>query len=274
MIPVDGRVAASPRGRPFGRTRAVAGTALVAAALVPLQLAVLGLWPRSRSRLPRLFHKALVRSLGIDVVVAGRAAANGGVLFVVNHLSWSDIPVLGSRILGSFVAKSEVAGWGPVGWFADLQQTLYIERRRQASSKARDAIVDRLGAGENVILFPEGTNGDGVAVLPFKSALFGAVAGPGGGDIVVQPVTLAYTRVNGLAVTRERLPDLAWVGDTRLVPHAMAFMALGRVRAELRFHPPVTAGDFADRKALARHCHDVIADSYRTMMRGEAGSGE
>jgi 1-acyl-sn-glycerol-3-phosphate acyltransferase len=81
-------------------------------------------------------------------------------------------------------------------------------------------------------------------------------------------VTIAYTRVNGMPVTRARLPDLAWVGDTELVPHAVGFMALGRVRAEIRFHPPVRAADFADRKALSRHCHTVISEAYRAFMRG------
>ena len=81
-------------------------------------------------------------------------------------------------------------------------------------------------------------------------------------------MTLAYTRLNGMPITRERLPDIAWIGDTALVPHLLAFMSLGKVRAELIFHPPVRRGDFADRKALARHCHAVIADGYRRLMRG------
>lgn len=255
-------------GRRFGRTRTLVATGAAAAVLVPLHLVARRIAPRARPRLPRLFHRSLARSLGIRVVVDGRPAAPRGVLFVANHLSWADIPVIGSRILGAFVAKSEVAGWGPVGWFADLADTVYVERRRQATGDARSAIAGRLAAGENVILFPEGTNGDGVAVLPFKSALFAAIEGPGCEAIVVQPLTIAYTRVNGLAVTRELLPDIAWVGDTGLVPHAMAFMALGRIRAELRFHAAVRVGDFADRKALARHCHDVVAAGYRSLMRG------
>lgn len=258
------------RGRSFGRTRTLAGTGAAVAVLVPLYLVVRRVVPHGRGRLPRLFHRALTRSLGIHVVIHGRPARRGGVLFVANHLSWADIPVVGSRILGAFVAKSEIADWGPVGWFADLGRTVYIERRRQATSDARNAIVERLAAGENVILFPEGTNGDGVAVLPFKSGLFAAIEGPGCEDFLVQPVTLAYTRVNGLAVTRELLPDIAWVGDTGLVPHAMSFMSLGKIRAELKFHPAVRVGDFADRKALAKHCHDVVAAGYQAMMRGEA----
>ncbi len=128
--------------------------------------------------------------------------------------------------------------------------------KRPAS--ARNAIVERLAAGENVILFPEGTNSDGIAVLPFKSALFAAIEGGGDGeDFLIQPVTLAYTRLNGMPITRERLPEIAWIGDTALMPHLLAFMSLGKVRAEILFHPPVRLGDFPDRKALARHCQDV-----------------
>ncbi len=108
-------------------------------------------------------------------------------------------------------------------------------------------------------------------MLPFKSSLFGVAEGAG--DLLIQPVTIAYTRVNGLPVTRELLPDLAWIGDTELMPHALTFMALGRVRAEVIFHPAVRAHDFGDRKGLARHCETVIADGYRRLMRGIAIPG-
>ena len=259
------------RGRGFGRTLTIAGTGAAAAVLVPFELAMRRLSRRSRPHVPWLFHSALARSLGIHVVVHGRQARRGGVLFVVNHLSWADIPVLGSRILAAFVAKAEVAGWGPVGWLSTLSRTVYVDReRRQATGDARNAIADRLAAGENVILFPEGTNSDGVGVLPFKSSLFAAIEGRdhAADDFVIQPVTLAYTRLNGMPITRERLPDIAWIGDTALMPHLFAFMVLGKVRAEIVFHPAVHAADFADRKALARHCHDVIAAGYRRLMRG------
>jgi 1-acyl-sn-glycerol-3-phosphate acyltransferase len=258
------------RGRGFGRTRALAGTGAAAAILVPFELVMRRISPKNRPRLPWLFHRALARSLGIHIVVHGRQEPRGGVLFVANHLSWADIPVMGSRMLAAFVAKSEVAGWGPVGWLSTLSRTVYVDReRRQKTGDALNAIVDRLTAGENVILFPEGTNGDGVTILPFKSALFAAIEGPGCEDFIIQPVALAYTRLNGIPITREHLPDIAWIGDTALMPHLMAFMSLGKVRAELRFFPAVRLADFSGRKALALHCHQVIADGYRQMMRGE-----
>lgn len=223
---------------------------------------------RQRSRLPRLFHSWVTRALGITTVIHGQPVQASGVLFVANHLSWADIPVLGSRIRGSFVAKHEVEGWGMVGWLADLQRTIYVERgRRTASGVQSGAVAERLAAGGNLILFPEGTSSDGVRPLPFKSSLFAAVEQPGMAGVTIQPVTIAYTRINGLPVTRKRLLEIAWIGDVGLTSHAVQFMNLGRVRAEIIFHEAVRAGDFPDRKALARHCHAVVADGYRRLMR-------
>ncbi len=257
----------SIRFQRLGIAKGVAGALTTASLLVPAELMVRGLDRRGKPRLRMTFHRGLARSLGIRIVSHGRPPLGRGILFIANHVSWADIPVLGARLSAAFVAKSEVAGWGPVGWLATLAGTVYVERsRRLTSGEQRDAIAEQLAAGNNIILFPEGTNSDGTHVLPFKSSLFAVTDRLP--DLIVQPLTIAYTRVNGLPVTRERLPDLAWVGDTELMPHAMAFMALGRIRAEIAFHAPVRAGDFADRKLLARHCETVISDGYQRLMRG------
>ena len=255
----------------FGPAKALAGLVTTAGLLVPTELIWRRLRRRRSTRLPRFFHKGLTRSLGIRVRLHGRPVRGQAVLFVSNHIGWADIPVLGGIVDAAFVAKSEVEGFALVGWLATLAGTVYVERDRRATSdEQRSAIAERLDAGESVILFPEGTTSDGVQLLPFKSALFAAVTG----DATIQPVTIAYTKLNGLPITRERLPDIAWIGDTELWPHAVAFTALGRVRAELIFHPPVRVADFAGRKELARHCHDVIAAGYEQLMRGGTGVAE
>jgi 1-acyl-sn-glycerol-3-phosphate acyltransferase len=95
------------------------------------------------------------------------------------------------------------------------------------------------------------------------------VEGPDTDAIRIQPLTIAYTHLNGLPLTRNRLMDIAWIGDMELAPHAIDFMKLGRVNATILCHPPVKRSDFADRKALARHCHRVISDGYHQLMRGQ-----
>lgn len=253
--------------RRLAAVRTAAGTLATTAATVPAEILLRAVTLRNRPYLPIWFHRGLARSLGLGIRTHGHAPQRGRVLYVANHLSWADIPVLGARIRASFVAKSEVADWGPVGWLASFAHTVYVTRDRRATTTAqKNALADRLNGGGSIILFPEGTNGDGTTVLPFKSALFSVVDDVPG--LIIQPVTLAYTRINGLPVTRRQLPDLAWVGETELAPHALGFMGLGRVTAEILFHDPIDPGDFADRKALARHCHGVIATGYRRLMRG------
>ena len=91
-----------------------------------------------------------------------------------NHVSYTDITVLGSLIAGSFIAKAEVAGWPLFGWLAKLQRTVFVDRRVRSTRSQRDAMTERLAVGDALILFPEGTSSDGNRVLPFKSALFSA----------------------------------------------------------------------------------------------------
>ncbi len=269
----NGRFARASGERPFqrmGAVKSVAGTlAATGALLAPAYVSNL-MRPEGVGKAPQLWHRMVSRSLGVTTSVRGRMVS-GAVLYVANHLSWLDIPVLGSHLHGSFVAKAEVGQMGFVGFLADIQRTIYVERaRRSESASQADTIQTRLKRGDNVILFPEGTSNDGVRLLPFKSTLFSVMDGAGMEDFRIQPVTLAYTHLNGLPLIRSRMVDIAWIGDMELGSHAMDLMQLGRIQAEIHCHPPVRRTDFPDRKALARHCQQVIAGSYRAMMRGQA----
>ena len=256
--------------QPMGHLKSISGALAATGALLPPAYAARLLEGRSAYTMPRLWHRAVRRALGVNSVLLGKPAS-GSVLYVVNHLSWLDIPVIGSHLKGSFVAKSEVGDMGVVGFLADMQDTIYVDRERRSRSAAQaNAILARLVAGDNVILFPEGTSNDGVRILPFKSALFSAIEGPGSDAIRIQPVTIAYTRLNGLPLTRHRLIEIAWIGDMALGSHALDFMRLGRIEARLMCHDPVSRADFRDRKALARHCQSVISTGYKSMTRDQA----
>jgi 1-acyl-sn-glycerol-3-phosphate acyltransferase len=254
---------ARARGR-AGPVRTVAGALAVTGALVPAYMALKHLNPKVRRSVPRFYHSLLSRSFGIRTHLHG-VPETGSVLYVANHLSWLDIPVIGSRLEGSFVAKAEVEDMAGVGFLADLQDTLYVSRERRFDAQVQaNAMAERLATGDNLILFPEGTSNDGVRLKPFKSSLFAAVEGLP--DVRIQPVTLAYTEANGLPLTRHRLVEFAWLGDMGLAPHAFEMMRVGRVRADILCHPAIPAT--GDRKALARHCADVIGEGYSRLVRG------
>jgi 1-acyl-sn-glycerol-3-phosphate acyltransferase len=190
------------------------------------------------------------------------------VLFAANHVSYTDIAVLGSLIAGSFIAKAEVARWPLFGWLAKLQRSVFIDRRVRSTSAQRDAMMRRLSAGDALILFPEGTSSDGVRVLPFKSALFGAVETPQGRRIAVQPVSIAYTRLDGMPLGRLYRPFFAWYGAVALAPHLWRMIGLGTVEVVVEFHPPTTLADCGSRKALARYCQARVAGGVAAAISG------
>jgi lyso-ornithine lipid O-acyltransferase len=212
-------------------------------------------------RLSRCYWRGVLRVAGMRTVVRGAPLAEGAGLLVANHVGYWDIAILGGLVDGYFVSKAEVAGWPGLGMLARLAQTVFIERKRGRTAVERDRLLERLRDGHRLILFPEGTSDDGNRVLPFKSSLMAvaerSVTG-GTGDLPVQPVSVAYTRLDGLPLQRAFRPFFAWYGDMTLADHVFTALGVGELTVEVVFHPPVTIADFAGRKGLANHCHDVV----------------
>ncbi|HKM73280.1 MAG TPA: lysophospholipid acyltransferase family protein [Stellaceae bacterium] len=228
--------------------------------LMPVQWAGLALGCRWAGTLPVFYHRWCCRMLGFRVRLIGRPTAERPVLFAANHVSYTDITILGSLIPGSFIAKAEVANWPFFGWLAKLQRTVFVDRQILNAATQRDAICERLVAGDALILFPEGTSGDGNRPLPFKTALFGAAEKRGNvRPVVVQPVSLAYTRLDGIPIGRSFRPFFSWYGAMGLVPHLWRMIGLGMVEVVVQFHPPTFLADSGSRKALAGYCYERIA---------------
>jgi len=242
--------------------------------LMPVQALLVASGSAWARRLPRLYHRWSSRILGFRVAVQGDPSAKRPTLFVANHVSYVDIEILGGVIEGSFIAKAEVARWPLFGWLAKLQRTVFVDRRVRSTAAQRDALRERLDAGDDLILFPEGTAGDGNRVLPFKSALFSVADYAGPETLTVQPVSIAYLRLDGIPMGRAYRPFFAWYGDMTLAPHLWTMLGLGTVDVAVIFHPPVALAEFGSRKALAEHCHRVIAAGMASALAGRAQAPE
>jgi lyso-ornithine lipid O-acyltransferase len=239
------------------------------ASLMPVQAAGLLLRCRWTRSLPSFYHRGCCRILGFDVRSSGAPTSARPALFVANHISYTDISVLGSLIAGSFVAKAEVAHWPLFGWLAKLQRTIFVDRRIRSTALQRDAMTRRLASGDSLILFPEGTSGDGSRVLPFKTALFSAAeTRPETGPIAVQPVSIAYTRLDGMPLGRFFRPFFAWYGTVDLAPHVWRMIGLGIVEVAVEFHPPTCLADCGSRKALADYCRGRIVGGVAAAIAG------
>jgi 1-acyl-sn-glycerol-3-phosphate acyltransferase len=236
----------------------VVAFAVLTLVLLPFQLFGLAFGLRMQRTIPHLYHRILCTLIGVRIREVGQRSTATPSLILSNHVSWLDICVVTALGPVVFVAKREVAGWPVFGWLARLQRTIFINRQaRHQTGAATREIAGRLLGGDAVVLFAEGTSSNGVRVLPFRSSLVGAVhhaLGDGAHHthVTVQPMSLAYTGLDGLPMGRALCDRVAWYGDVELIPHLFQVLASGAVDVTVSWGEAVAYGIAADRKAIAR----------------------
>ncbi|ACA17781.1 phospholipid/glycerol acyltransferase [Methylobacterium sp. 4-46] len=231
---------------------------------------------RAAGLAPLLLHRLFLALFQVRVRVSGTPPAPGeATLVLANHISWLDILVLGALRPLSFVAKSEIAGWPVIGFMARMQRTVFIDRaRKRHTAVVNTELSRRLSAGETVVLFAEGTTGDGNRLLPFRTSLVGAARAAlteGGLDQVrLQPLCIAYTARHGLPLTRRERPEIAWYGDMDLAPHLALFLERGPIDVEVVWAEPVAFATGSDRKAATALAQDAVRRSLQESVTGRA----
>lgn len=191
---------------------------------------------------------------GLGLRIDTRGALAPGALIVSNHISWLDIPVLGSLGEVAFLSKAEVRDWPLIGWLAQAAGTLFIERGGHRAQDIVDHIAERVSNGGRVVVFPEGTTTDGTAVKRFHPRLFAAAQTEGA---IVQPVALRYGR--GQA---DRIAP--FIGDDSLVPHLLRVLYHPRLDVSVEPLAPLDASEL-DRRRLSERCRDAIASALEAI---------
>jgi 1-acyl-sn-glycerol-3-phosphate acyltransferase len=233
---------------------------------MPVQVFLLATKSLRARHFPLRYHRLMCRMLGVRFVRRGTISTYRPTLFVSNHTSYLDIEIMGATIEGSFVSKAEVSRWPIFGWLAKLQRTIFVERAdRAGAARQRDEIRRRLDEGDNLILFPEGTSGDGIHLLPFKSTLFAAAEDE---RVTVQPVSVVYRLLDGIPLGRFYRPFFAWYGDMTMARHLWKMLGLGQLTVVMTFHEPVRLKDFGSRKLLSEHCARIIAEGMSAALAG------
>ncbi len=246
-----------------------AGLLLAVIAVIAIQRPAMALRLRVAGVVPHRWHRWCCRLIGIDVAVRGRPFEGGPALYVANHVSYLDVSALGSVVNASFIARADVADWPVFGYLSRLQRTVFVERRARYARAQRAELQRRLAAGDSLILFPEGTSGCGTHMLAFKSTLFAVAAlEVSGRPITVQPISIAYTRLDGMPLGRLMRPFYAWYGDMPFLAHFWCLLGIGRLGVDIVFHPPVDLRGFGSRKALAHHCETVVRRGFAQALAG------
>lgn len=192
--------------------------------------------------------RIVLGGMGVRLRIEGDRP-RGVTLIAANHLSYLDIVMAAAALPIVFVSKDEIARWPVFGAIARRGKTIFLDRRSRVSARnAAREMAERLSGGVPVVLFPEGTSTDGVAVMRFHSTLFEPAVAAG---ICITPAAIAYEPQGRGVVER----DLCWFGDEAFVPHLMRVLNADGFTASMRFGEPIAA---VDRRAAAVTAHEAV----------------
>lgn len=198
----------------------------------------------------QLFMENMCRIIGLELIVEGELPADETGLLVANHVSWMDIPVVGSIIPSLFLSKAEVRKWPLIGWIASKNGTLFIARGKQgAASQANADLTYALNNNVNVLLFPEGTTNDGSYLRIFHPRLYAAAIDS---KRPVIPVTLRYEAIDG-----SLHKDVPFIDEQTFIGNLWQVLGNDKVIVKVNVLDPIHTTDTA-RKALAHDSREAV----------------
>jgi lyso-ornithine lipid O-acyltransferase len=231
----------------------------------PLQWISLNLRLFPSRWLPQLFHRLATSILGINIVQTGNYHKNAPCLIMSNHVSWSDILVMGACGPMRFIAKSEVASWPLFGFFARLQRTIFVERgKRSTIPRVNQKIAEAMAQHDPIVLFAEATSSNGTRIHPFRSSHARAAAQAAEAHphktAYIQPVAIYYRGRWGMPLGRHERADIAWYGDMDLVPHIWSIICQAPIECHISFGEPIACHGTTDMKALTAQAEKKVRD--------------
>ena len=194
----------------------------------------------------------VVNAIGLHVNVVGELEADDeSSLWVANHISWMDIPVVGSMGSG-FLSKAEIRKWPVLGWLGEKGGTVFIQRGgKNAAQIASREIAKKIALGDNILVFPEGTTTSVHNVSLFHARIFAPAVDH---QLRVQPIAVQYLDDKG-----QPHPKAEWVNE-HFMKNLIGVLSQRRIHVTLTFLPVLFAKDYQQRKEIAELAEQSIRD--------------
>ncbi|HBG96990.1 MAG TPA: 1-acyl-sn-glycerol-3-phosphate acyltransferase, partial [Chromatiaceae bacterium] len=132
---------------------------------------------------------------------------------------------------------------------AQAAGTLFIKRGGNQAADLIEQIGKRIDSGSSVLIFPEGTTGDGYALRRFYPRLFAAVQANAG---AVQPVAIRY------GSNAEPDPVAPFIDNDSLAIHLLRVLRNPGIHVHIAFLPPIDPTGH-DRRSMADVTRAAIA---------------
>jgi 1-acyl-sn-glycerol-3-phosphate acyltransferase len=214
---------------------------------------------RNRARRMGRYARGLLPRLGFRVQAKGMGPLEPS-LIVSNHLSFWDIVILSSMTDGTYITSIETRDTPFLGQMCKAAGCVFIERRSRAyKDKEVAAVTAHLRQGAHVVLYPEGTSGDGERVLPFRKTFFQSAVDAG---VPVLPVAVIYRSVDEDARLDALQDRVFYYGNQPFVRQLWKLLSSESVEVSLEFGAPIQSSK-RSRSELCQEAEDWINRAYR-----------
>lgn len=201
------------------------------------------------------WHARLMRILNIEVSITGHLPTDSPHLWIANHISWLDIPLLGCLTPHAvFVSKQEVQSWPIIGSLAAAAGTLFMQRG-SGSEGARAAIAEGLATGRHIVIFPEGTTTDGHKVKRFHARLFQPAIDC---RASLLPIAIRYVLADGKLAR-----SAAYIDDDHILGSLGRILATRKLVAQVHLLETINTHEPAPRNQLAGLAQHRISQALR-----------
>ncbi len=200
----------------------------------------------------------LCEQVGIRIRAEGTIPERRGMLVVANHFGVIDPVALAAAAPMAPVARADLQRWPFVGNVSVSHGMIPVDReRRTAAFSFVERVGERLAAGLNVLVFPEGGTSEERPVRPFKTGVFEAVIGRAEG--MVLPAYLSIDRVDGKAVDDDARCRVVWLEHTSFWAHVWSLAGLRSLEYTVHFGEPIPA-EGRNRKELAQLARNAVEE--------------
>ena len=172
--------------------------------------------------------REILRLFNIKTEVRGVVSDLKPMIFIANHISYIDIPLLMSEVGDLvFVSKIEVKKWPILGQASQQIETIFIERScRDSRDRGRRQIIQSLlDKQKRIVIFPSGTTTVDNE-MNWKKGIFEIAHEL---NLPIQPIRIRYSKPR----------IVAYVENDQLFSHIVNLSRHTDIRAELEFHPPI-----------------------------------
>jgi 1-acyl-sn-glycerol-3-phosphate acyltransferase len=237
----------------------IAGLVALFLVVAPVHVAARTLF--RRSPWPQRFLAAAAWIVGARLQLDG-TPVRPHTLLIANHTSWLDILILAGATDCAFVSKDEL-GHPFIHWLADQNATVYVRRGHRKGAKDQTiAIAEALEKNKPIALFPEGTTGPGIHLLPFRSTLLEA-ANFTAKDVVIRAVAVDYGHARA---------EVSWWHEPGMNNVMRLLGRRGTLPVAIHLLGPLDRA--GDRKQLALEARQAIGETLGLTSHAQSPIGE